>query len=212
MKEEIKSYIASNYEFNTPLFTQDIVAAFPRVKQGTIRQILRRLKSEAFLKQYSDGVYFRPKKQGVMNKAFITAEQISNAKYLFKNGVIQGYETGINLANKLGLTTQTSPFKKIMSNAVSNKERQVKIGNATYIINAPRIKVTEENYKLLQILDLLDEYAKHFKESLEQQKDILVSYFKDSPLKKNEVVDIIESYPLKTQVEFYKIGGLDALT
>ncbi|HZJ89386.1 MAG TPA: DUF6088 family protein [Bacilli bacterium] len=211
MKEKIKSYIARNYEFNTPLFTQDIVESFPSVKQGTIRQILRRLKSEAFLEQYSYGVYFRPKKQGVMNKAFITAEQISNAKYLLKNGVIQGYETGINLANKLGLTTQTSPFKKIMSNAVANKERQVKIGNATYIINAPRVKVTKENYKLLQILDLLDEYAKHFKEGLEQQKDILVSYFKELPLKKDEVITIIEKYPLRAQVFFYKIGILNCL-
>lgn len=210
MKEQIKNYINTNYAYNTPIFTKEVVEVFPNLKSGTIRQILRRLKEEGLLAQYANGIYFRPKKQGIMNKSFITPQQISEKKYLRDGNIIIGYETGFNLANKLGLSTQTSPISEIRSNAVSLKKRKIKIGNNVFIINAPRVKVTNENYKLLQVLDILTDFNKYSEYRFEEVKQNIYDYMQNIKLTKQDITQIVKSYPLQTQVEFYKFGGLDA--
>jgi len=89
---------------------------------------------------------------------------------------------------------------------VSNKKRKININKSKVIINAPRVKVNDENYKLLQILDVLNDFEKLSEIDLESATPIIWNYLKDLKLSKEEINQCADSYPLQAQVKFYKTG------
>lgn len=129
-----------------------------------------------------------------------------------KENNIIGYRSGINFANQLGLTSQTASVEVVYSNNVSNRKREIKLNKSRLIINAPRIKVTNKNYKLLQILDLLTEFEKYSEYDLKQVESKILSYLSGIKLSPDQLERIVEAYPLAAQVKFYKIGGANVIT
>ena len=213
MKEKIKEYINENYSFNMPILTSDIKRAFPDVKEGTVRQILRRLKNEEFITQTGQGTFFIPKEVGILNKAQITTEQIIMKKYLVdENENIIGYEIGFNFANELSLTTQTSHILQIVSNKVADKRRKITINKRIITIEAPKIKITNENHKLLQVLDILSSFEKYSELELLEAKPKLLNYLKNVKIKTEILTEILSKYPIKTQLKFYKLGEINGIT
>lgn len=100
----------------------------------------------------------------------------------------------------------------IVSNAVSKKKREIKIKNNRLIVDAPRVKVNSGNFKLLQILDLLNEFNSLSEIDLKTAKTTILEYLSEKQLNESELEKIVSSYPLKAQVNFYKIGGQNAFT
>lgn len=212
MKNKIKQYIEKEYDCNTPILTSEIREVFPNIKEGTIRQILRRLKEESYLVQTGPGTFFKPKEIGVLKKAYITTEQVTRKKYLYDDSNIVGYIKGVNFANELSLTTQTSHVTELVSNKVSDRKRRIKIGNHIITIQAPRVQVTNFNYRLLQILDLLTSFEKLSELDLFEAKPKILEYLSKLNLLKNEVDEIVSEYPIKTQLKFYKLGEINEIT
>jgi hypothetical protein len=122
-----------------------------------------------------------------------------------------GYRSGINFANLLGLTSQTASVEVIYSNNVSTRKREIKIQNNRLMINAPRVKITNQNYKLLQLLDLLTDFEKVSEYELDQVQSKLLAYINAIQISSKELNRIVEAYPLPAQVKFYKLGAVNVL-
>lgn len=208
---EIYNYIVNNYKLNQPILIKDIYTSFSSINEITIRSILKRLAEKELIIKIKNGVYGLPNKESIMGKPSVFTTDILNKKYLLDDKVIVGYKTGLNFANMVGLTTQTASVESIISNAVSNKKREIKINNNRFIINAPRYKVTNENYKLLQILDLLNEFDSYSEVDLKSATKLILKYIYDLKLDEEEMEKIVSSYPLEAQVRFYKIGGQNVI-
>lgn len=209
---EIYNYILSNYKLDVPILTKDISNVFSNVKANTIRSIFARLKDNGLVVQISSGIYALPNNKSVIGKSAVYTSNIIKKKYIGDEINTIGYRTGINFANKLGLTTQTASVDSIVSNAVSKKKREIKINNNRLIVNASRVKVNNYNYKLLQVLDLLNDFNSLSEVDLKTAKTKILDYLSKMELDENELENIVSSYPLKAQVNFYKIGGQSAFT
>lgn len=214
-KENINSnifnYILENYQLNTPILLKDIYQQFPHISDNTIRSILKRLVENELIIKIKNGVYALPNKKNIMGKTSVYTSDVLREKYLQKSGQIIGYTTGLNFANKMGLTSQTASVDSIRSNAVSNKKREIKLNNNRFIINAPRYKVNKDNVKLLQVLDLLTDFETLSELDLKSAKQIILNYISGLKLDEERVEQIVSSYPLETQVKFYKIGGQNVI-
>jgi len=57
----IFSYIKSSYELGQPIFMNELYDAFPKIKRGSIRQILSRLVKQKKIDRAKQGVYYLPK-------------------------------------------------------------------------------------------------------------------------------------------------------
>lgn len=205
--KELYEFIIKKYNFNEPVLLQDVYASFPEINKNTIRSILKRLNENDKVIKIKNGIYALPNPNSVMGKPTVYTSDIIKKKYLGDGRLIIGYKTGLNFANKLGLTTQTASVETIKSNAVSNKKREIKLNNSRLIIDAPRYKVTSENYKLLQILDLLNEFERYSEIDLKPASQSLLKYISGLRLDEEKVERIVSNYPLEAQVKFYKIGG-----
>lgn len=212
-KDIILDYILNNYDKKTPIFVKDIYKKFPDISQGTIRSLFKRLSKTKQLEKINNGVYSLPNKDSILGKPSVYVNDVIQKKYILNDsGQRIGYESGINFANKLGLTSQTASVSTIYSNRVSNKKRETKIKNNRLIVNAPRVLVNDKNYKLLQVLDLLNNFDKYSEYDLKISSKKILDFISTIDLDENTMEDIVSAYPLEAQVKFYKIGRLYATT
>jgi len=195
-----------------PIMMKDIYSFFPNVNQNTIRSIFKRIDDNGLIVKIKNGVYALPNPKSIMGKPAVYISDVIKKKYIGDETRIIGYTTGLNFANQLGLTTQTASIDSVISNAVSNKKREIKLNNNRLIVNAPRVEVNINNYKLLQILDLLNDYNTLCEVDLKTARINIIKYISELNLDSNELEKIVSIYPLEAQVRFYKIGGQYAVT
>lgn len=116
---------------------------------------IERLIVKGIIKRVTTGVFYKPK-QTIFGELLPREMEIIKP-YLYENGKRIAYITGTGLYNNLGLTTQVpktvkiaSRSKRIFINSGSLKAKPVK----SYV------DVTDENYYLLEILDVLKDFPK----------------------------------------------------
>jgi hypothetical protein len=107
------------------------------------------------IKRITTGVFYKPKKS-VFGELRPRETEIIKP-YLYEQGKRIAYITGTALYNNLGLTTQVPKTVKVAS-----RSKRIYINSGS--IKAKPVKsyvdVTEENYSLLEILDVLKDFTK----------------------------------------------------
>jgi hypothetical protein len=103
--------------------------------------------------RYQKGVYYKPKRT-IFGLVPISPQETVYREYVETGDGVIGYLTGPALAQKLGLTTQMPRYQYYATNAVKGRERIVE--NANVVLRQPRTTVTADNYRYLQVLDVID--------------------------------------------------------
>lgn len=159
-----KNYIESQVdkaETGTAIYTDDVADAVANtygLDIDTAKKIvnvnMKRLFDAEKIERFQKGIYYRTKKTPFGNVR-LNPQQIAIERYIKKGDKRIGYETDDSFINKLGLTTQ---IPKDLYIAVNNHQRNGYQKNTRYhvAIRKPRLKVTDKNYKYLQILDVIE--------------------------------------------------------
>lgn len=154
MMECIETYIdqAAN---RMPIFTDDIfnyvIKYIPDADKKVLNEYIARYakRNPEFLR-YRKGVYYKTILTP-FGQAGISFAELVRRMYLTEGEDIIGYETGPSYMNKIGLTTQMPAYTYLATERaryhLADKER-------LYLIK-PVVRVNKENYRYLQLLDLL---------------------------------------------------------
>lgn len=143
-------------------FQTDIIAeamaeeyAIPVHKAKPITNVtLKRLADRGSIERFQKGVYYRVK-QTVFGKAR-PSEDILEAQLLTRRGdEIIGYETGLSLMNKIGLTTLVPKKREIATNTYRKN-----INDRYITIRKPVTTVNAGNFRYLQLLDVIRDLPK----------------------------------------------------
>lgn len=150
--ELIDKYV-NKYDIGTPIYSKDIceyVLALYYTNVNVINEYINRYeeKHDDFIR-YRKGIYYRAVKTP-FGFSKIDYNKLINDLYLCDIDQVYGYISGPTLANKIGLTTQMAKEEYI----VTNNNRVVSDIDNIKLIKPPVI-VTRDNYKILQVLDLL---------------------------------------------------------
>lgn len=121
----------------------------PREFPATAKAI-ERLIAKGIIKRVSTGIFYKPKKT-VFGELKPNEEEILKP-YLFEKGKRIAYITGTSLYNRLGLTTQIPKSIKIASR---DKRISVSSGNVKASPVKSYVNVTDKNFYLLELLDVL---------------------------------------------------------
>lgn len=114
----------------------------------TAAKVLERMQAKGLIKKTTKGVFYKPKQSVFGEIAPYYGDQLK--LYLFENGKRIGYETGVSLYNKMGLTTQMAYQIKIAS-----RSKRIFINRGALKATAVKsyAEVTDDNYELLGLLD-----------------------------------------------------------
>ena len=196
-------YILGNFEKGEPIF----LAELPGISRDYVRQEMKKLTDEGKIERLYNGVYYLPYLTVLGTKGRISVEKYIEKRYICPNGEIEGYVTGIQLANDLGLTTQNPSCYEVCSNEATTKQRKTQIDGRNIIIYKPLTRITEENASALQFLDLMttvDKYSELTGERLKKKLNVIVDYL---ALDFDIVKKYLELYPDKVYKNIYQ-GGL----
>ena len=152
---------------------------------------IERLIKKGIIKRISTGVFYKPK-QTVFGELKPDEEKIITP-YLFRNGKRIAYITGLLLYNKMGLTTQ---IPKEISIASSKKRIYISKGNIKANAVKSYMEVTDDNYKLLELLDAIKDFKKI--PDLDKKSAIKILTNKILELnnkQKKELIEITLEYP-----------------
>ena len=162
IKDMVVNYI-NTYDNNIPIFMNDIKRyVFENLKDeinekqviNNINVIIYRLIEKNILKTKYRGIYFKPTKT-IFGESTISNKDLIERKFLLdKNNNTNGYIIGAKLFNMVGLTTQVPNVTDIVTNEC--KYHKISYDNLRVNIYPPKIKIENENYLYLQLLDIIE--------------------------------------------------------
>lgn len=133
-------------------FTYEQLAIKPEEYVAAAKAI-ERLIAKGNIKRVSTGIFYKPRKT-VFGELKPNEEELLNP-YLFAKGKRIAYITGISLYNRMGLTTQIPKSIKIASR---DKRIAVSRGNVKATPVKSYVDVTDKNFYLLELLDVLKDF------------------------------------------------------
>lgn len=200
-------YIKKIYGLNEPIFVSDLADC--GMTMARIRNEVKKLVDDGKLRRFDTGIYYLPKKTIFNTYAAPSREIVIKKKYIQDKDENFGYLSGVGLANQLGLTTQVPAVYEIVSNKATKDYREVIIGNAKVILRKPRIVVTEENYKVLQFLDLIKDIDLIAELTGVALKEKLLDFMTKAKITFEMVKQYIKYFPDKIFKNLYDAGLLD---
>ena len=202
----VLNYI-KNCKKNEPIFIEDIKAYIMQFYEdvekekvyNNLKEILNRLNKKNIIKKAYKGVYYIPE-HNIFGEMPLSNNKIIQYKYLIdKNNNIKGYVTGAKLFNTLGLTTQVPNIIDIVTNeCINNNKYANKYLNV--IIRKPKIKITNENYKYLQLIDLIENKDNIYVE-IENTDEIIYDFILENNLNFEKILKYARETNSKKVIE-----------
>ena len=189
----VLNYINS-CEKNEPIFIEDIkeyIMQFYNEKEkenvfNNVKAILNRLTKENIIKTAYKGIYYIPI-ENIFGEIPLATRKIVKYKYLVdKLGNVKGYVTGATLFNQVGLTTQVPNVIDIATNECKNYNKYTN-NYLNTIIRKPKIEVTTENYKYLQLFDLI-ENKDNINIEVEDEDEIIYKFIQENELDFEKII------------------------
>ena len=196
-------YLTENYEPNEPIFVSDVDLP---VSDCNMRQMFKSLCDSGKIKRFDTGIYYIPKKSVLKNGVPLAADEVAVAKYILKKGEIYGFYSGYTFANQLGISTQVPYVKEIVSNNASTRVKEVMVRNKKILLRKARTKITNENYVVLQLLELLKDLEQYYDIEFDEVCARLSRYVKDEKITKEDVDKYIVDFPDKIYKNIYRTG------
>lgn len=173
--EEIKNYIIQFYNENDK-----------EKVYNNIKAILNRMNKEGIIETAYKGIYYIPI-ENIFGKMLLGNRQIMLYKYIMdKEGNIKGYITGAKLFNDAHLTTQVPNIIDIATNECKNFNKYEN-KNLNVIIRKPKIEVNNENYKYLQLFDLI-ENKDNISIEVDKPNDIIYNFITENELNFEKII------------------------
>ena len=178
----------------TPIFIDEVNQfVLPFYKTGdkqkvynNVKAILNRLNKENIIKTAYKGIYYIPK-TNLFGEMLLGNNEIVKYKYLIdKKGNIKGYITGALLFNQAHLTTQVPNVIDIATNECKNYNKYFN-KDLNVIIRQPKIKVNNENYKYLQLFDLI-ENKDNIGIEVENADELIYEFIKENDLDFEKII------------------------
>ena len=154
-------------EYLMPITNEDIYAYVieitgekPDAVKAPVNMALSRLeKSRADFFRFQNGIYYRAKKTAFGYERLDPAAVIRR-KYITDKDEVIGYETGLSLLNKAGLTTQMPAYSFIATNKYKGRGF-IKDDQLKACLAKPIAPVNRANYLYLQTLELITALIKN---------------------------------------------------
>lgn len=196
-----------NCEKNEPIFIEDIkeyIIQFYKDEEkekifNNVKEILNRLNKENIIKTAYKGIYYIPK-TNIFGEVPLPNNKIIQYKYLTdKLGNVKGYITGANLFNKVGLTTQVPNIIDIVTNECKNNNKYEN-KNLNVIIRKPKIEINKDNYKYLQLIDLIENKDNIYVE-VDYMDEIIYNFIRDNDLQFEKILKYARETNSKAVIE-----------
>lgn len=205
----LKDYLRNRYKDNEPILMSEI--KIDGISDANLRQQLKKLTDAGILRRYDTGVYYFPKITIFRCETQPSRDAVIKAKYLRDGDKLCGYVSGIAFANQLGLTTQVPAVTEVFTNKATNEYRETTVGKVAVIVRRPKTEINKDNYKALQLMDVLKDINDMAELPMEETGKRIIQYMKNSGLSFSMIKPYLTLYPDRMYKNLYEMGLLDSV-
>lgn len=184
----IEEYLLKVYGYNEPIFVSEIKVK--NMSENAVRQSIKRLYANGFLKKCDTGIYYIPMKGKILKTTSIDSQLVINRKYIDNKSEIIGYVTGIYFAYQLGLTTQMPATVEIVTNKESTNGRYVSIVGQSVYLKKSNLAISKDNADILQLLDIIPKIEKYTELSIKDTINKIKNYIKQKQFTRKQLSDV----------------------
>ena len=195
-------YLKENYKSNEPIFVSDVDLP---VSDTNLRRMFKDLCDSGKVVRFDKGIYYIPKQSRLKGGVPLGTDTVVRAKYIIRKGKIEGYYSGYTFANQLGITTQVPYVTEVVSNNASSRFRELDLKGRRVVLRKPRITITEENFRVLQLLDLLSNVTQYADEDIEDVARRVKDYMKKEGIDRENVDKYVGEYPDRIYKNMYEM-------
>lgn len=203
-----------DYPYDEPIFIEEIKDYFRMfisdnfdVVFKSIYVYINRLVKENKIVQFIRGIYYKPIK-GIFGNKLLDINKVISKKYMHDKNGYKGYFSGAYLFNKIGLTTQVPKEILIVTNECPNAN-DYNNKSLGVIIRKPKIEVDNDNYKYLQLFDILTN-RDNVEIEVENEKEIIYKFIKDNELDLEKIFMYANKLNnIKPIKKLYELSGED---
>lgn len=206
----LKSYLIENYGYNEPIFLNDLL--IEGMSDNAVRQSVKRLVANGFLERYDNGIYYIPKKGGLLGKSYLDPSVVIMRKYIKNRSETYGYITGMAFANQLGLTTQMPAVIEVVTNREATNGRDVIIGSQKVRVKKSSVCISDANAELLQLLDSVGQAEKYTELSMREMIETLNYYIRKKKFTKNQLSEVTSALTGATAKKLIEWGMIYEFT
>lgn len=189
-------FLQSRYHPNEPIFLSDIQLA--GISDQCLQAQITKLTDSGLLRQFDTGIYFFPKKSIFRSGAHMSMSQVIEQKYLRDQ----------RIPNQLGLTTQVPMVFEVVSNKATMEYQETAIAKARVILRRPRFPITEQNWAVLQFLDLMMDIDQYVEVNKDRCTVLLAQHMKRAGITFPQIEEYLPLYPDKVFRNMYASGLL----
>ena len=177
-----------NYGYNEPIFINDLF--IEGISENAVRQSVKRLAASGFLERYDSGIYYIPKRGGILGKSYLDPNIVIMRKYVQNKSDKYGYVTGLSFANELGLTTQMPAIIEVVTNREATNGRMVMVGNQKVRVKKSSVPISESNAELLQLLDAIGQAEKYTELTIKETIEKLIVYMRKKRFTQKQLSEV----------------------
>ena len=196
-------YLKGHYEDGEPIFIADI--HIEGMNRPNFCQQLKTLTDNGKLVRYEKGIYYIPKQTRFCSSSGPNPETVAKYKYISRGGKTSGYYSGNTFANLIGISMQVPMKKEIVSNNIAAIVREVPIGKQTFIVRRTNVPITDENVRVLQLLELLKNLDTYLDDDYDEAREKIKNYTLANHITRNEIDKYIRKYPDSTFRYYYEM-------
>lgn len=196
-------YLKGHYEDGEPIFIADI--HIEGMNRPNFCQQLKTLTDNGKLVRYEKGIYYIPKQTRFRSSSGPNPETVAKYKYISRGGKTSGYYSGNTFANLIGISMQVPMKKEIVSNNIAAIVREVPIGKQTFIVRRTNVPITDENVRVLQLLELLKNLDTYLDDDYDEVREKIKNYTLANHITRNEIDKYIRKYPDSTFRYYYEM-------
>ncbi len=158
---------------------------------GAATKAIERLIKKGLINRASTGLFYKPKKTAFGNLK--PKEEDLLKPYLFEGKERIAYITGTSLFNRMGLTTQVPKNIRVASRG---KRIITKVGSLQVKPVKSYVEVTNDNYYLMELLDVLKDFKTIPDSEKSQVIKFIIQKFKTlSKKEQDKLIEIALKYP-----------------
>lgn len=186
------SYLSDTFGINEPIFSADI--KFEDYSKPWIAKQLSLLCESGRLVRFERGIYYIPVNTP-FGKSMLNPNKVIERKYIMDKGVANGFYSGMTALNKLGLTTQMPNTVEICTNNETSKLRNIKVSNQNVVLRRSRVKITNDNLNVLNILDLMNNVPSGFFDN--DRRAVIKQFINSNGITRNSLLEYAPDFPDK---------------
>ncbi|MCR4598041.1 MAG: DUF6088 family protein [Acetatifactor sp.] len=202
-------YLKEHYREGEPIFLDDI--HMDGIRRDNFRQQIKTLADAGKIVRYEKGIYYLPKRTRFSSSAGPSPETVATYKYISRGNKTYGYYSGGTFANLIGISVQVPMKKEIVSNNIAAIVREIPIGKQTFIVRRTNVPISDENVRVLQLLELLKNLDAYLDDDYNEAREKIKEYSLANHITKRDIDKYIREYPDSTFRYYYEMRLDDVL-